>query len=55
MPHPSSGPPARSRLLGLKQLSVEKLQLLRQRLSEAKQSTRRRPLTENKGKLNGIG
>ncbi|KAK7086447.1 hypothetical protein SK128_020335, partial [Halocaridina rubra] len=44
-----SGPPPRSRLLGLKQLSVEKLQMLRQRLAEAKTGSRRKPLTENKG------
>ncbi|XP_069977308.1 uncharacterized protein ca isoform X2 [Penaeus vannamei] len=44
-----SGPPHRSRLLGLKQLSVEKLQMLKQRLAEAKTGTRRKPLTENKG------
>ncbi|XP_053656364.1 uncharacterized protein ca isoform X2 [Cherax quadricarinatus] len=44
-----SGPPPRSRLLGLKQLSVEKLQMLRQRLVEAKTGSRRKPLTENKG------
>ncbi|CAL4106537.1 unnamed protein product, partial [Meganyctiphanes norvegica] len=45
--HPSPAP--RSRLLGLKQMSVEKLQMLKQRLSEAKTGTRRRPQTENKG------
>ncbi|XP_076055438.1 RCC1 and BTB domain containing protein claret isoform X3 [Oratosquilla oratoria] len=45
----ASVPPPRSRLQGLKQLSVEKLQLLKQRLAEAKQGRARRPLTENKG------
>ncbi|XP_042235207.1 uncharacterized protein LOC121874922 isoform X2 [Homarus americanus] len=43
-----TGPPTRSRLLGLKQLSVEKLQMLKQRLAEAKTGSRRKPLTENK-------
>lgn len=43
-------PPARSRLQGLKQLSVEKLAVLRQKLAE----TRHRNLTSNTAPQQGI-
>lgn len=45
----TTAPSPRLRLMNLKQLSVEKFQLLKQRLSEAKHSSKKKPLTENKG------